>query len=608
MGEHNGQHHAGPGGGPTGDPATEGGGAANEEREHDERLLLDLFESATLTAWAASGEKDSFAIRLWNRGAEKTYGFSREEALGANYVELFVNPSERLRAIEDHQRIVRTGECYSWNYAADDLTKDGQVRIILANSFRLWDPRRQEYLVAEVGIDISGIENTSRQLQRAQGLASLLQTQDDVRKRLQVLDALGSVNDAVALLADPDGPGLQNVVRTICAAVRGIFLPVPPRCRIWLVDDGETPRPAQGSDELARQPVVNEMWAVQEVLAGRRLIYHDSGGGDPAGQVAEGRVRFESYAGVPLLFGAELLGVLLVFFGDYRRVDEEDRELLRHFGAHAAVAIEMARLAGEMQRRRQEDAERIRQAIVESMLHTVGNEAGRAKLAADALADELGGRGPLPARVATNLDRIRTSSQRLGQVMDELVRLSQNAYQPVRLRLAESVRVLTRTIERDHYHTIETDVVIDDEMVVQASEYLFREALGNLVRNAVQAMLEADGGGDLRISATEVEAPLSDHAVHLAQIDIEDSGPGVRPEYHDRIWRDGFTTRGDGHGHGLSQTRGLVAMLGGSVTLQDEPSDLGGAHFRVMLPAATPDAAARPTAPEGDPPGSQLVR
>jgi PAS domain S-box-containing protein len=544
-------------------------------------LLLEVLQQAKLTVWAAGSADSDFAIRLWNQGAERIYGFTRQEALGTNYLSLFVNSREREQALEDHRRIVADGEEFGWNFAAEDVSKDGTVRTILGNAFRVWDAVHQEFIIAEVGIDISDFDRLSHQIDRVKELTVL---QGDPRQQLRILRGLAIVNEAVGTLNRPDARGLLRVVHAIRDSVRHM-LGSDPLCRVWMFDDAETPRPAEGSDELPGPPHITERELVERASAGTVPIQVVADGPPiVAGRGAE----YRSAVAVPLLYGPDLRGVLAMFFRDGAPLSAEDTELLQNFSSITAVALVMAGLARDQQRRRQEETERIRHAIIESVLHTVGNEAGLAKLAADSLGEELADAGRLTDRARSNLDQIRSSSDRLGQIMGELITLTVRAGVPGRLRLADAVRVVTRIIERDHYHRVYVGHHIDPELCVEASEYLLREALGNLVNNAVWAMIEADGGGDLRVSASAVVREWNGREQRVVHLDIEDSGPGVQPQYRQKIWDAGFSTRGEGHGHGLYHTRGLVGMLGGAVELLDGRSELGGAHFRMFLPAGPP--------------------
>jgi len=83
---------------------------------------------------------------------------------------------------------------------------------------------------------------------------------------------------------------------------------------------------------------------------------------------------------------------------------------------------------------------------------------------------------------------------------------------------------------------------------------------------------------------------------------VDDSGAGVPAEQAERIFDPFYTTRppGEGTGLGLENARRLAEEMGGSVELEAEPSALGGASFRFVLPAMGADdgagAAARPGA------------
>jgi PAS domain S-box-containing protein len=538
----------------------------------EDELLLQIIRQARLTLWAADDAEEDFAIRVWNPGAERFYGYSRDEALGRNYLDLFVNPDERAKAVSDHERVLNRGYEFNWNFAAEDVTRDGSLRKVLGSCFRVWDESRGRYLVAELGIDLSDFDRAVDQVGRVRELSFL---QENARTRLQIFNAIDTVNSAVAVLADPDAGGLLNVVRATGEAIRGMFTRAV-KCRVWMVDDAETARLATGSDDLAAPPPVSELHLVDAAVQRKESVIDE---------VAEESSRGARYAAVPLLFGADVVGVMVLVFTSRQHLSEDDRVLLRYLGAHVAVALQMAKLASGMQRQQREDAKHARLAIMESILHTVGNESGRIKLAVDSLTGMLADADLSPA-AQHSVEVIKSAAGRLTQVMGELVSMGDQVKDPVELELAEAVRTVTRPVERDHYQTVHIEHAIDPGLRVQAGEYLFREAVANLVYNAVQAMTEADGGGDLRISATQV----GDGARRHVQIDIEDSGPGVSPQHHSAIWDYGFTTRGEGHGHGLAQTRGLVRMLNGEVSLMEAPSSLGGAHFRLSLPLAPPAA------------------
>lgn len=113
------------------------------------------------------------------------------------------------------------------------------------------------------------------------------------------------------------------------------------------------------------------------------------------------------------------------------------------------------------------------------------------------------------------------------------------------------------------------------EMWVDADK--LDQVLGNLLENAVR-----HGEGVVTI----VVEPAGDGAA----VTVMDEGEGIPEELHDRVftrfWRSG---RRGGTGLGLYIVRGLVEAHGGHIEIGR--SQGGGARFRFVLPAATPDFA-----------------
>lgn len=75
-------------------------------------------------------------------------------------------------------------------------------------------------------------------------------------------------------------------------------------------------------------------------------------------------------------------------------------------------------------------------------------------------------------------------------------------------------------------------------------------------------------------------------AGNRARVVITDRGPGIDPDYLDRIWEPDFTTRRKGTGLGLPLVRQVVEHHGGRVTAGNRRD--GGALFQVDLPLVAP--------------------
>lgn len=108
---------------------------------------------------------------------------------------------------------------------------------------------------------------------------------------------------------------------------------------------------------------------------------------------------------------------------------------------------------------------------------------------------------------------------------------------------------------------------------VHAGADLVKGILTNLLENGADA---AGANGSILI----VTSLHGDHAV----IDVHDSGPGLNEEASRTLFEPTITFKKHGMGLGLSIARKNALLLGGDITLVK--SELGGAGFRVALPAA----------------------
>jgi len=97
------------------------------------------------------------------------------------------------------------------------------------------------------------------------------------------------------------------------------------------------------------------------------------------------------------------------------------------------------------------------------------------------------------------------------------------------------------------------------------------QVLNNLVTNAYQAM---PGGGTLKIKATAAEDG--------ARISFADTGCGIPEEDMEKLFEPLFTTKARGIGLGLSVSKNLAEVNGGSIEVEGEVDQ--GSTFTVVLP------------------------
>jgi CheY-like chemotaxis protein len=117
-------------------------------------------------------------------------------------------------------------------------------------------------------------------------------------------------------------------------------------------------------------------------------------------------------------------------------------------------------------------------------------------------------------------------------------------------------------------------VVCEPDLFVEGWPESLREALTNLIFNAVDALPE---GGTIRLAARGTGNTIL--------VEVADSGVGMSAEVQARVFEPFFTTKGErGTGLGLAMVFGIVERHGGQVTLQSAPGQ--GTAFRLTLPAA----------------------
>src|SRR5687768_742142 len=135
---------------------------------------------------------------------------------------------------------------------------------------------------------------------------------------------------------------------------------------------------------------------------------------------------------------------------------------------------------------------------------------------------------------------------------------------------------------------------------VFADRHQIQQVLLNLVINAEQAMLAANGRGSLVIRTWH--EPEHD----VVSLEVGDDGPGVPVEAKTKIFDPFFTTKevGKGTGLGLTVAYAIAQEHGGRIRVDSQPGK--GASFVVELPVSGVEAA--PKAPRSAVPSMEAVR
>jgi two-component system NtrC family sensor kinase len=143
--------------------------------------------------------------------------------------------------------------------------------------------------------------------------------------------------------------------------------------------------------------------------------------------------------------------------------------------------------------------------------------------------------------------------------------------------------IVRETMNLRAYEQRVTNITVIDALAaglpqVFADGHQVQQVLLNLVINAEQAMLSANGRGIL------VVRTWHDAEQESVILEINDDGPGIPDEVQSKIFDPFFTTKevGKGTGLGLTVAYAIVQEHGGRIRLESHPN--GGASFYVELP------------------------
>jgi two-component system, OmpR family, sensor kinase len=182
--------------------------------------------------------------------------------------------------------------------------------------------------------------------------------------------------------------------------------------------------------------------------------------------------------------------------------------------------------------------------------------------------------------------RIEEESVRMSEMVDDmlvLARLGQG--RPLEMKPVDLQALARDAVADAQVVAPQREITLDapSPVVISGDDTRLREALGNLVRNAI-VHTPADTPVEVRVAAVNGTA-------HVA---VADHGAGLRPEDRARIFEPFYradpsrSRDSGGAGLGLSIVAAVAAAHGGLVKVDQTPG--GGATFEMELPAARREA------------------
>ena len=192
----------------------------------------------------------------------------------------------------------------------------------------------------------------------------------------------------------------------------------------------------------------------------------------------------------------------------------------------------------------------------------------------------------LPESAQSDLTIILRESARANAIIRNLALFARQQPGPAApLNLGEVIAAVAELRQR-RLESEQIELRIEDGSTQDVLAVLteLQQVVLNFVINAEQAILSS---GRIPARVTIRTYDRGDRVV----LEVEDTGPGVKPEDEARLFEPFFTTKpvGQGTGLGLSISYGIIESLGGKIGYR--PASASGSIFYFELPAAGPSEA-----------------
>jgi len=494
---------------------------SEEARHRSEQKLKLHFEQTPLAVieWNLG-----FHVLDWNPGAEKTFGYTSQEALGKHASDLIVPESSRRHVNEVWQSLLVANR-FGQRSTNKNCTKDGRIIICDWYNTPVMDRDGKVISVITLAMDVTEQRHVADALAEEKELLTV---------------TMRSIGEGVIATDTAENIVLINrVAEHMLGCHQGDVLGQP--LSRWLKLQHLK------SGDLLESPVTKVLRANGQVeLHSQQALL--------VGVPVERRISFSCS---PIYGGdSHLLGSVLVF----RDVTDEARtaeELLR-----TSKLESLGILAGGIAH----DFNNILTVII-----------GNISIAKMQI--------PPTSTAQNRLDEAERASLRARDLTLQLLTFAKGG---APIKQTTSITELIKDTTGFVLHGSKVQCLFDLEpelWPVEVDEGQISQVMDNLVINAVQAM---PNGGRIQVSSSNIslDANSGIHlpAGRYVQVSVQDDGTGIPAEILPKIFDPYFTTKSSGTGLGLATSYSIVRNHNGLMTVQSTVGE--GSTFKIYLPAS----------------------